>query len=128
MRAVSAGATAYAFSNPRGKDGNAVNTYAALALYRPAYYVEVAPGVRRFHKLTLEDRDDPGRPAIKFDPTEICPRRPVSPIASRDTKSRCRGVPCRRSANGRPACSRIYVPVAEERCTANCHRPWARRG
>src|SRR4051812_43035000 len=58
MRAIAADATAHAQPNLRGKDGNAVNKYAALSAHRPLYYVEVAPDVRRAYKLTFVDRDD----------------------------------------------------------------------
>ena len=76
MRAVAADATAHAQPNPRGKDGNAVNKYAALSAHRPLYYVEVAPDVRRVYRLTFVERDDTLRPAIEFEPADEVPAGP----------------------------------------------------
>lgn len=76
MTAIADDPAAYAQANPRGRDGNAVNKYTALARYRPLHYVEVAPHVRRVHKLTFVDREDPRRPAISFDPSDVVPAGP----------------------------------------------------
>jgi hypothetical protein len=74
MTAIVSDRAAYLQVNPRSKDGNAVNKYAALVRYRPRYYVEVAPDVRRAYKLTFMERED--RPVIAFESSDVIPTGP----------------------------------------------------
>lgn len=76
MTAMASDAAAHAQANPRSREGNAVNKYMALACYRPHYYVEVAPGVRRVHKLTFVERAEAAHPGIVFDPSNVVPTGP----------------------------------------------------
>ncbi len=76
MTAMSSDAAAYAQTDPRSKEGNAVKKYAALARYRPLHYIEVAPNVRRAYKLTFVDREDGRRPAIVFNVCHVVPAGP----------------------------------------------------
>lgn len=76
VNAISKDPTAYGQASLRGKEGNAVNKYVALVRYRPLFYVEVAPGVRRVYRLTFIDRGDASRPKILFASCDVVPAGP----------------------------------------------------